>query len=213
MRIDFKNVLPIPLADSPLSPDTCWKREISFDSDQTFLVEAPSGTGKTTLVSILYGVRHDYQGNVLFDGKDVKQFSIADWTKMRCDFFSVVFQELKLFPQLSAIENIRIKNELTNALKEDEIRYMAEQLGIAHRLDQRCGTLSLGQQQRVAIIRALAQPFKFMLLDEPFSHLDEENSQKACAMINEACKKNNAGLLITSLGPNSYFNFTGKITI
>jgi putative ABC transport system ATP-binding protein len=213
MRIDFKNVLPIPLADSPLSTETCWKKEISFDTDQTFLVEAPSGTGKTTLISIFYGVRHDYQGNVLFDGKNVKDFSIDHWTKMRCDFFSIVFQELKLFPQLSAIENIRIKNDLTETLTEDEIKSMFEQLGISHRINQKCGTLSLGQQQRVAIIRALAQPFKFMLLDEPFSHLDEENSKKACIMINESCKKNNAGLLITSLGPNNYFNFTGKITI
>ena len=213
MRIDFQHVLPVPLADSPLSPDTCWKKEIAFDSHQTFLVEAPSGTGKTTLISILYGIRHDYNGNVLFDGKDIKKFSLNHWTNLRCDFFSVVFQELRLFPQLTALENIRIKNDLSGTLTEEEIRSMSETLGVAHRLDQKCGTLSLGQQQRIAIIRALAQPFKFMLLDEPFSHLDEENSRKACEMISAACKKNEAGLLITSLGPNNYFNFTSKITI
>ncbi len=213
MRIEFKHVLPIPLADTPLAPDTCWQKETLIDSNGTFLVEAPSGTGKTTLISILYGVRHDYSGNVFFDGKDIKDFSIHDWTKLRQHFFSVVFQELKLFPQLTAIENIRIKNELTDTLKEEEIISMAEQLGVSHRLHQKCGTLSLGQQQRIAIIRALAQPFKFILLDEPFSHLDEENSRKACAMISNACKKNQAGLLLTSLGTNSHFNFTGKITI
>ena len=213
MRIDFKNVLPIPLADSPLSSDTCWKKEISFDSQQTFLVEAPSGKGKTTLLNIFYGVRHDYNGNVLFDGKNVNGFSIQHWTSLRQNFFSIVFQELKLFPQLTAIENIRIKNELTNTLTEKEIDSMAEQLGISHRMNQKCGTLSLGQQQRVATIRALAQPFKFILLDEPFSHLDEENSKKASELISNACKKNEAGLLLTSLGTNNYFNFTDKIII
>jgi ABC-type lipoprotein export system ATPase subunit len=213
MQIGFKNVLPIPLADTPLAAETCWKKETTFDTQQNYVVEAPSGTGKTTLISIFYGIRRDYDGNVLFEGKDIKDFSIHHWTNLRRNFFSVVFQELRLFPQLTAIENIRIKNELEKTLTEEEILSMADQLGISHRMNQKCGTLSLGQQQRVAIIRALAQPFKFILLDEPFSHLDEENAKRASAMINAACKKNQAGLLLTSLSSDSHFNFTGKIII
>jgi putative ABC transport system ATP-binding protein len=213
MRIEFKNVLPIPLADTPLSAESCWKKESLIDSGQRYLVEAPSGTGKTTLINIIYGTRHDYEGNVLMDGKDIKSFSIDHWTMLRQEFLSAVFQDLRLFPQLSAIENIRLKNDLKTTLKEEEIRFMAEELGVAHRMDQKCGTLSLGQQQRIAIIRALAQPFRLILLDEPFSHLDEDNSRKACKMIEAACIKNQAGLLLTSLGPSSYFNFTGKIAI
>ena len=213
MQIGFQNVLPVPLADTPLAEESCWKKEISFDTNQNYLVEAPSGTGKTTLISILYGVRRDYEGNVLFDKKNVKDFSIHHWTNLRRNFFSSVFQELKLFPQLTAIENIRVKNDLEKTLSGEEILSMAEQLGIAHRMNQKCGTLSLGQQQRVAIIRALAQPFKFILLDEPFSHLDPENSKKASGMIVAACEKNQAGLLLTSLSNDSHFNFTGKIII
>lgn len=177
------------------------------------MVEAPSGTGKTTLVSILYGIRHDYEGNVLFDGKNIRKISTDEWVKIRSEKFSAVFQDLRLFPQLTAIENIRIKNDLTKTLKEEEILHFAETLGIGHRMNQLCGKLSLGQQQRVAIIRALAQPFSFLLLDEPFSHLDQENSRIACGMISEACQKNNAGLLLTSLGPDNHFEFTGKIII
>lgn len=213
MLIEFQQVLPVPLADTPLSEQSCWRKNISFDSTGRYMVEAPSGTGKTTLVSILYGTRRDYEGEVLFDGKNIRGFSIAQWTEIRAKQFSAVFQDLRLFPQLSAIENIRLKNQLTNTLHEDEIRQMAESLGISHRLDQLCGKLSLGQQQRVAIIRALAQPFSFMLLDEPFSHLDEANAAKASAMINAACEKNKAGLLLTSLGPDRHFSFTGKIVI
>lgn len=213
MKIEFRNVLPIPLADTPLAPGSCWRQESTLDSGGTYIVEAPSGTGKTTLVSIIYGLRRDYEGNVLMDGKDIGDFSIAHWTMLRQEFLSAVFQDLRLFPQLTALENITLKNKLTDALTAEQIYAMAEQLGISARMGQKCGTLSLGQQQRVAIIRALAQPFRFLLLDEPFSHLDEDNSQKACAMIEEACKKNSAGLLLTSLGPSSYFNFTGKIII
>ena len=213
MHIEFKHVLPIPLADSPIAPDSCWKKEIGFNTADFFLVEAPSGKGKSTLINIFYGTRRDYDGNVLFDGKNINGFSIHHWTKLRQDFFSVVFQELKLFPQLTAFENIRIKNELTNTLREDEIHSMSEQLGISNRLHNKCGTLSLGQQQRVAIIRALAQPFKFILLDEPFSHLDTENSKIASELILNSCKKNKAGLLLTSLGETNHFNFTDKIFI
>jgi putative ABC transport system ATP-binding protein len=213
MRIEFKNVLPIPLADTPLSAESCWKKESVIDSGNRYLVEAPSGTGKTTLVNIIYGTRRDYEGNVLMDGKDIAGFSIDHWTMLRQEFLSAVFQDLRLFPQLTAMENLRIKNNLKSALKEEEITHMAEELGVAHRLNQKCGTLSLGQQQRIAIIRSLAQPFRFILLDEPFSHLDEENARKACKMIEAACIKNQAGLLLTSLGPSSYFDFTGKIII
>jgi ABC-type lipoprotein export system ATPase subunit len=213
MRIEFKNVLPIPLADTPLSPESCWKKESIIDSGNYYLVEAPSGTGKTTLVNIIYGTRSDYEGNVLMDGKDISGFSIDHWAMLRQEFLSAVFQDLRLFPQLTAMENLRVKNNLKSTLKEEEILYMAEELGVAHRLNQKCGTLSLGQQQRIAIIRSLAQPFRFILLDEPFSHLDEENARKACKMIEASCIKNQAGLLLTSLGPSSYFNFTGKIFI
>jgi putative ABC transport system ATP-binding protein len=213
MQILFQNVLPIPLADTPLSADTCWKKETSIDTSNRYLVEAPSGTGKTTLVSLIYGIRHDYEGCIQFDKNDVRSFSIDRWTDLRRTVFSAVFQDMRLFPQLSALENIQLKNDLTNTLAETEIVSMAEQLGIGQRLNQSCGTLSLGQQQRVAIIRALAQPFEFLLLDEPFSHLDENNSRKACDLINTACEKNKAGLLLTSLGPANWFPFNQSITI
>ncbi len=213
MRIEFKNVIPIPLADTPLSVNSCWKKESLIDSGQIYLVEAPSGTGKTTLLNIIYGTRHDYEGNVFMDGVDIKTFSIEHWSMLRQEFLTAVFQDLRLFPQLTAMENIRIKNDLKSTLKEEEILFMAEELGVAHRMNQKCGTLSLGQQQRIAIIRSLAQPFRLILLDEPFSHLDEANSRKACKMIEAACLKNQAGLVLTALGPTNYFNFTGKIII
>lgn len=213
MKFRLDNVIPIPLADTPLSEKSLWKKDTDIDCSAITIAEAPSGTGKTTLLSILYGVRRDYDGRVYMDNDDIRNFSLEKWGEIRREKLSVVFQDLRLFPALTALQNIQLKNELNPSVNESEIRAMAEELGVAHRLDAPCGKLSLGQQQRVAIIRAMAQPFSFLLLDEPFSHLDDTNSRKVVEMVMMHCKKNNAGMLMTSLGPSDMFPFTHKISI
>jgi putative ABC transport system ATP-binding protein len=90
---------------------------------------------------------------------------------------------------------------------------MAAALGIAEKMQSKCGTLSLGQQQRVAIIRALAQPFQMLLMDEPFSHLDEDNIRLACALIEHKCKQHNAGLILTTLNQPYFIPYTQQYII
>jgi ABC-type lipoprotein export system ATPase subunit len=158
-------------------------------------------------------VRRDYDGRVYLDHHDIRDFDVEKWGELRRDKISVVFQDLRLFPSLTAMQNIQLKDDLNPSLSESEIRHMAQQLGVDHRMDAPCGKLSLGQQQRVALIRAMAQPFSYLLLDEPFSHLDDDNSRKVVELVMDRCKKNNAGLLMTSLGPNDLFPFTNKISI
>lgn len=213
MKFRLENVIPVPLKDTPLSENSLWKKDIEVDCSAITVAEAPSGTGKTTLLSILYGVRHDYEGKVYLDGTDIRSFDVEKWGEIRRDKLSVVFQDLRLFSHLTAMQNIMIKDQLNPTMTETQAREIAEHLGVAHRLDAPCGKLSLGQQQRVAIIRALAQPFSFLLLDEPFSHLDETNSKKAVDLVMQHCGKNKAGLLMTSLGPSTLFPFNNKISI
>lgn len=213
MKFRLQHVIPVPLADTPLSEKSLWKKDVDIDCSAITIAEAPSGTGKTTLLSILYGVRHDYNGTVYLDGEDIRTFGVERWGEIRREKISSVFQDLRLFPDLTALQNIQIKDQLAPTLSEQEIRSIAEFLGVAHRLDAPCGKLSLGQQQRVAIIRALAQPFSFLLLDEPFSHLDEVNSRKVVELILQHCEKNKAGLLMTSLGPSTLFPFNHTISI
>jgi ABC-type sugar transport system ATPase subunit len=86
-------------------------------------------------------------------------------------------------------------------------------LEIDNKWTQSCGLLSMGQQQRVAIIRALCQPFELILLDEPFSHLDEENTQRCITMINERCDTLNAGFVLTSLGDTHQFNYDKELKL
>ena len=94
-----------------------------------------------------------------------------------------------------------------------EIDMMCEQLGISPYLNQKCETLSYGQRQRVAIIRALCQPFEMLLLDELFSNLDIDNIKIATDLINKACEKNNAGFILVSLGDDYYFHYDKKLIL
>ena len=84
---------------------------------------------------------------------------------------------------------------------------MAKNLGVSDLLDKACHTLSYGQRQRIAIIRALCQPFDFLLLDEPFSHLDEANTMKACQLIDEVVREQKASLILVSLGERFHFQY------
>lgn len=213
MEILFSNVIPVPLTGTTFHPESVWERDLSFASPGYTLVRAPSGTGKSTLVSLIYGTRNDYTGDLLIDQKFLRDFSLRDWSDVRRRKLSVVFQDLRLFPELTAMENIRIKVQLEGGISDEEITEMAAQLGMEKRLSQKCGTLSLGQQQRIAIVRGLVQPFDMILLDEPFSHLDTENTKVACALIDKYCQKNNAGLILTSLGEPHFFEYTQTFTI
>ena len=76
---------------------------------------------------------------------------------------------------------------------------MASRLGILDKLEKQCSTCSYGEQQRIAIIRSLLQPFDFLLLDEPFSHLDDENTRKAMALIEEETEARNAAIILNDL--------------
>ena len=172
-----------------------------------YLLEASSGRGKSTFCSYIVGYRHDYNGNILFDGNDVKNLTIADWTAIRRKEIGYLFQELRLFPELTTIENINIKNTLTNCLTADKINEWINRLGLSDKKNTKVGLMSFGQQQRVAFIRALAQPFDFLILDEPISHLDDDNAQAMGEIIDEMVSLNGAGLIVTSIGKHPNIDY------
>lgn len=138
---------------------------------------------------------------------------MEDWSKIRQEQVSVIFQDLRLFGQLSARENLRLKNQLSNHLTEAEILKMCQQLEMEHLLDKPCGILSYGQKQRIAIIRALCQPFEILLMDEPFAHLDQINIQLACDLIMQHSKAQNAAYLIASLGEAYNLEYTHHLNL
>jgi putative ABC transport system ATP-binding protein len=120
---------------------------------------------------------------------------------------SYIFQDFKLFPSLTVWENLVLKNELTQHKTDEAMQAMLQKVGLWAKKDQLIIELSLGQRQRIAIVRALCQPFEWLLLDEPFSHLDESNISILTTLINEELIKNNAGMILTSLGSDYLFEY------
>lgn len=174
-------------------------------------MQAPSGTGKTTLVHILYGLRTDFEGMVYWDAYKLPGAGVEDLSKLRAMYVSVIFQDLRLFPELTAWENLEIKRQLTGTVSEADMENWMARLDIKDKRDSLARTLSYGEQQRVAIIRALLQPFEWLLMDEPFSHLDQANIEKAAALINEVVQHNGAGMIMADLDDNDHFPYTRKI--
>jgi putative ABC transport system ATP-binding protein len=198
MMIELNHVVPHPLPKQVIQSSDVWNTKLCFKPNSTCLVSAQSGMGKSTLLHLLYGVRKDFSGILSIDGKDSSSLSREDWIKIRKTSISLVFQDLRLFSHLTALENINlipVANPQTPAVEE-----MADQLGIMDLLHQSVATLSHGQRQRVALVRALRKPFQFLLLDEPFSHLDEVNQNKACSLITQLVQINGASLILSTLG-------------
>lgn len=206
-KIVFKNVLPHVFANRTGIDSQIWKTDACFEKGHLYLVEAASGMGKSTFCSYVIGYRHDYIGSIMFDDKDTKSLSQTDWTNVRTCRISHLFQELRLFPELTAWENVEIKNKLTSFTNDATINLWFERLGIADKKTSLIGEMSFGQQQRVALMRALAQPYDFILLDEPISHLDDTNARIMGEIVLEEAAKQGAGVIMTSIGKHIDLNY------
>ncbi len=206
-KIQFNSVIPKVFSQLPSLESEVWNTDVTFEKGHLYLVEADSGKGKSTFCSYIVGYRHDYSGQVLFDAQDTKGFKVSEWVNIRKNHISHLFQELRLFPELTAFENVQIKNKLTNFKNENQIKTWFEALGIAEKLDVKVGLLSFGQQQRVAMIRALVQPFDFILADEPISHLDDKNSEIMGKIMLDEAQAQGAGVIVTSIGKHMNLNY------
>ena len=194
-------VIPTPLQEI-LPPEAIWNHDIKFVTGQTYQIIAHSGRGKSTLIGLLAGLRGDYSGQIHINNRNIQQFTTQDWANWRATGASFVFQDLRLFPNLTALQNIQLAQNISQPIATiNAIEQWANQLQIKHKLMQPCGELSFGQQQRIAILRALAKPFQWLMLDEPFSHLDPNNTQLAWQLILEIAQQRKAGVIITSLNP------------
>jgi putative ABC transport system ATP-binding protein len=198
--IDLKNTLPEVFAQRDDIQSDIWHQNVTFEKGHLYLIEADSGTGKSSLCSYIIGYRTDYQGIIDFDHANICNLKVADWVNIRQRSLSHMFQELRLFPELTALENVEIKNKLTHFKDRKQIVEWFERLGIGDKLDAKIGRMSFGQQQRVAMIRSLVQPFDFILVDEPISHLDDTNSRIMGEIMMDEAHAQGAGVIVTSIG-------------
>lgn len=214
INIEVKNLIPLPLIEIPHGGSEIWDAtSFSFNKNELYYVYAPSGMGKTSLLSILYGLRSDFEGDVIINNKSSLSLSSYDWSELRKNSLSYIFQGLELFNEMSALDNIQLKNSQKHFKTEAEIREMAKMLEIEAFLKNKCSILSFGQAQRVAILRALCQPIELLFADEAFSHLDSRISDLAFNLIRSELKVQGAGLILTGLEPTPAYEFINTIRL
>ena len=206
MLIRIDGVEPVFIDKDQRKDSEIWSCEISISKGQHLHIVAPSGSGKTSLMHFIYGLNSNYRGGIFYDLTEIKKLSTEEFSSYRQRNISIVFQDLKLFEDQTVRENIELKRILNPYHFEAMIETMAERLGIKSKLDQTAKTCSYGERQRAAIIRALMQPFDFILLDEPFSHLDDLNRQKAMELIYEECAKRSASMILANLNKEEFSN-------
>ena len=124
--IELQQTLPAVFAGRDSIISDVWHQSLTLKRGEAYLVEAASGTGKSSLCSYVYGYRNDYQGIINFDERNIRSLSVNDWTDIRKHSLSILFQELRIFPELTAIENIQLKNRLTNFKKRKEVLTLFE---------------------------------------------------------------------------------------
>jgi ABC-type lipoprotein export system ATPase subunit len=197
----FIGLLPDTLPESSAMHSEVWNSDAEVKKGEHVLVSATSGRGKSTFISLLYGLRSAFKGKYFYNGIDSSLISPARWSQIRSEEMAIVFQDLRLFPDYTVEENLKVKGKL----REENFNYeecveMCSRLGVEKYLDRKCNSLSYGERQRVSIVRALSQKAGLVLMDEPFSHLDRENAEIALQLILEKTSETGAALVITSLG-------------
>lgn len=211
--ITLESALPSVFVNENIPVSDIWRTTLTFEKGNFYLVEAASGGGKSSMCAYIFGARTDYEGRILFNGEDVSRFGIDRWQEIRRRHIAYLPQELSLFPELSAWDNIQLKNRLTGYASERMVETWMERLGVAAFRDRPAGRLSIGQQQRVAIIRAVCQPFDFLMLDEPVSHLDGDNNLEAARLVTEEASRLGAGIISTSVGNHIKLEYSDTLKL
>jgi putative ABC transport system ATP-binding protein len=174
---------------------------LSLKAGELTLLMGPSGSGKTTLLSILGCILTPTSGNVVLGEQDLDGFGPEQLAAVRRRHIGFIFQSYNLFPTLSAMENVLLALDVRGG-KKPETLVRAEQalrdVGLGHRLRSYPRNMSGGEQQRVAVARALAGAPSVILADEPTAALDSENGQAVMALLQEIAKdKSRAVLAVT----------------
>ena len=173
---------------------------LQIEKGEHVAIMGKSGSGKSTLLHVLAGLTRFDSGNISIDGNSVGAMSDAALTRFRREKIGLIFQAFNLIPTLTAEENILlplIAGGKTDFDKE-RLEMLLTRLEIADRRSHRPDALSGGEQQRVAVARALMSPTDILLADEPTGNLDTDNSMKLCQILKELCKDQGRTLLVVT---------------
>ena len=176
---------------------------LSFELGKSYAIKGKSGSGKTTLLSLISGLEKKYEGEILYDGKDLSKM---DLDKYRNSDIGIVFQSYNLLPQFTAEENIILSMDISNIKdidKKEKARELMKQVGLKESLaKRRVLKLSGGEQQRIAIARSLSYNPKIIIADEPTGNLDKETESEILKIFNNLAHKENKCVIIVTHSPN-----------
>jgi len=165
---------------------------------QQVALRGESGSGKTTLLHLIAGILNSDEGSIVFDGNDLAAVSEPSRDTIRARSIGYIFQTFNLLQGYTALENVELAMRFGGTLDRPRAKALLERVGLADRMTYRPRQLSVGQQQRVAVARALANEPQLVLADEPTGNLDSQRGRDALALIREVCTENGAALLLVS---------------
>jgi putative ABC transport system ATP-binding protein len=185
LRKEFGNVLALD--------------DVSFrvEEGEWIAIMGPSGSGKTTLINILGGLDTPTSGQALVDGTDVTRLDESGLTRFRAEKIGFIFQQFHLVPYLTALENVMLAQYFHSTTDEGEARAALGRVGLADRIGHLPAQLSGGEQQRVAVARALINHPKLLLADEPTGNLDEANQETVIRLLRELHSERHTILMVT----------------
>jgi putative ABC transport system ATP-binding protein len=169
----------------------------SIEEGEWIAIMGPSGSGKTTLINILGGLDTPTSGKAMVDGIDVARLDEKGLTRFRAEKIGFVFQQFHLVPYLTALENVMLAQYFHSTTDETEARAALARVGLADRVEHLPAQLSGGEQQRVAVARALINHPKLILADEPTGNLDESNQQTVIRLLRELHDEGHTILMVT----------------
>jgi putative ABC transport system ATP-binding protein len=172
---------------------------VSFrvDAGEWIAIMGPSGSGKTTLINILGGLDTPTAGQAIVDGTDVARLDEAGLTRFRAEKIGFIFQQFHLVPYLTAVENVMLAQYFHSTTDEKEAQKALERVGLGDRIEHLPTQLSGGEQQRVAVARALINHPKLILADEPTGNLDEANEEIVLSLLRELHGEGHTILMVT----------------
>jgi ABC-type lipoprotein export system ATPase subunit len=167
-------------------------------SEQMVLV-GKSGCGKTTLLHVIAGITRADSGQIKIDGIDIASLSEPGVDKVRAGKIGYVFQTFNLLPGFTALENVLLGMTFARGRKDPQrARHLLDRVGLSHRMTHKPTALSVGEQQRVAVARALANRPSLLLADEPTANIDPRNQQKIVELIRDTCREEGVSLVMVT---------------
>lgn len=188
--------------------------DLYCEAGNTILITGDSGKGKTTYLHILAGLLRPKSGEITIDTTNVLALSEKETDNFRGKNIGIVFQKSYFIAALTVLENLEMASWLATGKKQtDRAKKLLQQLDIENQASKLPSQLSIGQQQRVSIARALMNEPKVLLADEPTSSLDDKNAEKVIELLTFLSKEYKAALLIVTHDSRIKEKFTNKITL